>query len=60
MVSEADEVDVSDPELSFVFGRRSEPAQPQIARFRAAAAKTDTFVAILANEEQVQPALFWC
>ena len=53
MFSEADEVDVADPKLSFVFGRRSEPAQPQIPRFRAAAAKSETFVAILANEEQV-------
>lgn len=58
MFSEADEVDVADPELSFVFGRRSEPAQPQIPRFRAAAAKTDTFVAILASEEQVQCLFF--
>lgn len=53
MFSEADEVDVSDPELSFVFGRRSEPVQPQIPRFRAAASKASTFVAILASQEQV-------
>jgi hypothetical protein len=53
MFAEVDEVDVSDPELAFVFGRKSEPAQPQLPRVRAAAAKSETFVAVLASEEQV-------
>jgi hypothetical protein len=53
MFSEVDEIDISHPELPFVFGRRSEPAQPQIPRFRAAAGKATCFVAILTSEEQV-------
>eukprot|EP00892_Ulva_mutabilis_P010596 jgi/Ulvmu1/7909/UM004_0141.1 len=52
MFSEVDEVDVSSPKLAFVFGRRSEPAQPQIPRFRAVAKKAKAFVALLASEEQ--------
>lgn len=53
MFSDVDEVDVSSPDLPFVFGRRSEPAQPQIPRFRAVAKKAKSFVALLTSEEQV-------
>lgn len=53
MFSDVDEVDVSSPQLPFVFGRRREPAQPQIPRFRAVAKKAKTFVALLSSEEQV-------
>lgn len=54
MFSDVDEVDVSSPKLAFVFGRRSEPVQPQIPRFRAVAKKAKTFVALLASEEQAR------
>lgn len=56
MFSDVDEIDVSDAQLPFVFGRRREPAQPQIPRFRAVAKKAKTFVALLASEEQVSRA----
>jgi hypothetical protein len=53
MFSEVDEIDIAQPGLPFVFGRKSEPAQPQIPRFRALAKKSKAFVALLHSEEQV-------
>eukprot|EP01025_Chloroclados_australasicus_P025753 TRINITY_DN2567_c0_g1_i16.p1 TRINITY_DN2567_c0_g1~~TRINITY_DN2567_c0_g1_i16.p1 ORF type:complete len:348 (+),score=63.64 TRINITY_DN2567_c0_g1_i16:127-1170(+) len=43
---------ITSPGLTFVHGRRAEPAQPNIPRFRAAARKAAQFVAILHSEAQ--------
>jgi hypothetical protein len=53
MFAEVDEIDIMSTSLAFVIGRRSEPAQPQLPRFRAAAKKAKKFVALLEDEKQV-------
>ena len=54
MFAEADLVDIESAGLPFIIGAKSEPAQPQLPRLRAAAKKARAFVALVASEQQAR------